>query len=201
MGFQQDYYSDELIQRDHAGVSRAMFEKALLLGETERKILLATRDGNDTIDNYVEVHPPPPHSCQQYQELVRLFGGNWKERKPPTGYYNCAGHVWANRRTTILCPNLMRRFLDEDGYRRLTEQQLIWPGDVAVYVDLDASDEILHVGRVYRLKEGFTPASRPMPWVISKWNSTSGESLHQAYDVPYSKEYHFEVRFYTDRPQ
>ncbi len=54
---------------------------------------------------------------------------------------------------------------------------------------------------VYTLTEGLTQTSARIPWVISKWNSTSGESLHEVYDVHYRKDFNLEVRFYTDRPE
>jgi|GEM_PF-450968 len=177
-----------------------MFEEAQLLGNTERKIILQTRLGN-TIQNYVEVDPPPPHSCRIYRLFANKYGGNWRERKPPTGTYNCAGHVWACRRTTILDPAEWTKILEDDGYRQLADGESPWPGDIAIYVDRDKDDEILHVGRVYKMIDGLQPSSLRIPLVMSKWNSTSGESVHQVHDDPYRKEgFNVRVKFYTDRP-
>jgi hypothetical protein len=177
-----------------------MFDEAQRLGDTERKIALETRLGRP-IDNYVEVDPPPSHSYDKYRLVVDRYGKNWLERKPSTGIYNCAGHVWASRRTTILDAAEWKLILDDDGYRPLRDGERPWPGDIAVYIDRDEDDEILHVGRVYTLGRGLTDASSPIPWVMSKWDSTSGESLHQAPDVPYRIEFNFGVRYYTDRPE
>jgi hypothetical protein len=179
--------------------SGIVFDSAKLLGDTERKIVVHTRLGH-SIDNYVEVDPPPAHCYSQYALFVKTHGARWKERKPPTGVYNCAGHVWASRRTTILEPESWRRILEDDGYRPLLPRESPWPGDIVLYLDQDANGEILHVGRVFELAPGLTESSARIPWVISKWNSTFGESLHRAYDVPYGANFNFEVRFYTDRP-
>jgi hypothetical protein len=177
-----------------------MFEEAQRLGDTERKIALETRLGRP-IENYVEVDPPPFHSRNQYQALVDRCGRDWRERKPATGVYNCAGHVWASRRTTILDPEDWKRILDDDGYRELQNGEVPWPGDIVAYLDQDQGGEILHVGRVYHLARGLAEGSPPIPWVISKWNSTSGESLHQVYDNPYRRDFNVGIRFYTDRPK
>jgi hypothetical protein len=176
-----------------------MFEEARQLGDTERKIALETRAGTP-IDNFVEVDPVPPHCSKRYLDFVTLYGQNWVERKPATGFYNCAGQVWASRRATMLDPMVWAVILVEDGYRPLPQGEIPWCGDIAVYIDRDKEDEILHVARVYALDEGMTATSPRIPLVISKWNSTSGESLHRAFDVPYAREYNFELRFYTDRP-
>ena len=175
-----------------------MFEEVVILGPTERSIPLATRMGTP-IPNLVE-NDPPAHAVSQYRQLVARYGGEWRERKPATGVYNCAGLVWASRRTCILESPAWERIIQEDGYRRLRLGEKIHPGDIAIYVDRDKNNEILHVGRVYRIKPGLAEGASPIPWVISKWNSTSGESMHQAYDVPYTRDFNFEARFYTDRP-
>jgi hypothetical protein len=178
-----------------------MFEKAKRLGDTERSIALETRLGTP-IKNLIETHPPPFYCCNKYRLTVDRFGADWKERKPATGIYNCAGHVWASRRTSILDPQLMKLILEEDGYRRLAPGEKPCPGDIAVYVDLDAQDEILHVGRVYGFERGLADGSPPIPLIISKWDSTSGESLHRAHDVHYgSLGFCFQIRYYTDRPE
>jgi hypothetical protein len=177
-----------------------MFEVAAALGDTEREIPLATARGAK-IDNLVEIDPPPPHSVRAYEALVAACGKGWKERKPATGRYNCAGHVWASRRTTILDVKMYVLIIRDDGYRRLGDAEQVFPGDIAVYADGEEGGEILHVGRVYRLLPGLTPESPLIPYVISKWNSTSGESLHAVFDVPYQK--HFPgllIYFLTDRP-
>ena len=176
-----------------------MFEVAASLGNTEKSIALATRKGR-AIQNFVELHPPPAHSIRQYELLVRKHGSRWRERKPPTGWYNCAGHVWASRRTAIFEPEEYVAIIADDGYHRLDPNEPVVVGDIAVYVDLDSGDEILHVGRVFGTGPGIAEGSKPIPLVISKWNSTCGESLHEAHDVPYNKDFNLEVRYFTDRP-
>jgi hypothetical protein len=109
--------------------------------------------------------------------------------------------VWASRRTSVLEPVVWQQILADDGYRMVLDREIIHPGDLALYVDLENEDEILHVGRVYLVQEGLAPGARPIPWVLSKWDSTSGECMHQCYDVFYFKVFAaIEVRFFTDRP-
>jgi hypothetical protein len=147
------------------------------------------------------VDPPPEHTRNLYRLYVQKYGGNWRERKPATGIYNCAGLVWACRRTTILDPQDWQLIIGDDRYRWLGRDELPCPGDIAVYVDRSANDEILHVGRVFTLSEGITNDARPIAWIISKWNSTSGESMHQAHDVPYAHQgFDIGIRYCTDRP-
>jgi hypothetical protein len=108
--------------------------------------------------------------------------------------------VWASRRTSILEPADWKLIIDDDGYRLLENDEPVFPGDIVAYVDEEKEGEILHVGRVYYLAEGLTPQSKRLPWVISKWNSTSGESLHSMYDVPYTASFRVGYKLYTDRP-
>jgi len=177
-----------------------MFEEARLLGPTERSVVVQTRQGTN-IKNLIELEPGPGERAT-YQRFVAKFGKNWVPRKSPTGIYNCAGHVWASRRTAILEEDQWRLILREDGYRRLGEHEEPAPDDLALYVDVDARGEaLLHVARVLGLCRGVAPDSRRIPWVVSKWNSTSGEAMHHVHDVPYGRqEFHFRMEYWTDRP-
>jgi hypothetical protein len=89
--------------------------------------------------------------------------------------------------------------LREDEYRRIPEASQVWPGDIVAYRDQDA-DEILHVGRVYRVIQGTVPGLANAR-VISKWSDCAGEYLHDYQDVPYPKMgFSITIEFYTDRP-
>jgi len=177
-----------------------MFEEARLLGRTERSIALQTGRGTD-IKNVVQPEPGDA-GRRRYQLLLDKFGGNWRPRRPATGIYNCAGHVWASRRTAILEDDQWALILHEDGYRRLEEDEEPVPDDLVIYIDVGPQKEsFLHVGRVFQLRPGVIPASRRIPWVVSKWDSFSGEVLHDPHDVPYARQ-GFVVRreYWTDRP-
>lgn len=90
--------------------------------------------------------------------------------------------------------------LDEDGYRRLGDMERPVAGDLVLYVD-NRNSEMLHVGRILRLRAGVADGSPPIPWVLSKWNSTSGEVMHRAPDVPFSAQgISHRIEFWTDRP-
>jgi len=131
--------------------------------------------------------------------LIERCGANWQERKPPAGEYNCAGLVWASRRTAIYEPGLWLRIIEEDTYRLLTPVEEPLPGDVAAYIDVER-DEMLHVGRVVDLRPAFQGGTL-IPWILSKWSDVAGEYFHSFRDHPYDM-LGFKVRiaFYTDRP-
>ena len=174
-----------------------MFEELKLFGPTERSIVVQTRKGN-SIDNLVEIEPGEMER-RKYRLLSQLFGQNWIERKPATGVYNCAGHVWASRRTSILPGQAWRTILHEDGYRRLSEMEVPVAGDLVLYTD--EKEEYLHVGMILEMHEGISPQSPKIPWVLSKWNSTSGEVMHFSHDVPYPKQgITATIEYWTDRP-
>jgi hypothetical protein len=174
-----------------------MLEELKLLGPTERSIVVQTRKGTP-VENLIELEPGEPE-CRRYRLLLQRFGQNWKERKPACGVYNCAGHVWASRRTSILADEAWRIILREDGYRLLLDTETPIPGDLALYAD--EPGELLHVGMILEVQKGFDDESPRMAWVLSKWNSTSGEVMHFAHDVPYGKQgIPFKIQYWTDRP-
>ncbi|MBN1591187.1 MAG: hypothetical protein JW888_16865 [Pirellulales bacterium] len=136
--------------------------------------------------------------------LLEKYGKNWTRRKPAVGGYNCAGHVWASRRTAILETEHWKTILRDDGYRRLAGTEEPHVGDLILYVDKaddKADDDYLHVAQIVELREGVTATSPQVPWVLSKWDSTSGEAIHNAYDVPYGRqEFTIDREYWTDRP-
>lgn len=137
---------------------------------------------------------------QRYRALLDKYGQRWTKRKPATGIYNCAGHVWASRRTSILDPQDWQVILRDDDYRLLNESEAPVPGDLVLYLD-QANREALHVGRILGLSPGVASGAQEIPWVLSKWNSTSGEVMHSVHDVPYhSQGIPVAVEYWTDRP-
>ena len=144
-------------------VDLAMFEILAGFGETEKGIDLATSLGTP-IKNLVELDLPPSFVAIRYQDFLKSYGQQWVPRKPVTGRYNCAGHVWASRRTTILEVAEYHKIIREDGYRRISQDEWVMPDDIAVYEDGDQPCEIMHVARVYKLEPGLTPKT-PIPWL------------------------------------
>ena len=176
-----------------------MFEEIRLLGPTEKGIVVQTRKGT-AIKNVLE---PEPGFQQRrlYQRLLEKYGQRWQPRKPATGGYNCAGHVWASRRSGLFDPQDWRIILDDDGYRRLPEHEDPFPGDLVLYVD-SGNEEILHVGEIIEMRPGVTAQSRSIPWVLSKLDAKSGEVMHYVHDVPpwQSQGFLYRIEYWTERP-
>jgi len=166
-----------------------MFEEQRLFGETEQSIRLDTRRGSP-IEN---ARPLEPSGSEDYK--FQIFwqehrGHTWKIRSLPDIHYNCAGHVWASRRTCIYETAEWRKILEQDGYRK-TNQPV--SDDLVLYWLEDNS--LAHVARVCRLVD--SGLSRPTPHVISKWGDTGGEVFHLVSEVPSAIRGRYE--FWTDR--
>ncbi len=172
-----------------------MFDDLYLFGMEERSIVVQTHKGT-ALANVIEVDAGPAHR-RKYRRWSEIHGRQWQTRKPVTGIYNCAGHVWASRRTSLTDPRQWRTILKEDGFVKIDTPVA---DDIVLYVDED-NNEIIHVARVVELREGFTPESEKYPWVVSKWGPISGEAMHFVHDVPYEKDgYRFRIEYWTDRP-
>lgn len=184
------------------------FDHLLLRGGPPRSIKLQTRDGWD-IPNEVAAEPTQA-DVRTFALLVQTYGATWVVRKPPTGGYNCAGHVFACRRTGIFGveggPTLeavVFEVLRRDRYR-LCEHSRRDPahaGDIVLYWSSElATRSLLHVGVVTEVRpihEGGDHMG--LPYVLSKWNDRFGECLHHFRHVPPVME-GCPVEFWTDRP-
>lgn len=104
-------------------------------------------------------------------------------------HYNCAGHVWASRRTCIYELAEWRKILEDDGYQRTSAPV---PDDIVIYY---MAGLMTHVARVHRLIEN--EIGPPVPVVISKWGDTGGEVIHIVSEVPESIRGNYE--YWTDR--
>ena len=171
-----------------------MFELQRLASSGGRSLALQTRAGQN-IRNCVG-GSVAAKELRQFETLVKRFGSMWTVRRPPAGEYNCAGHVWASRRTIVNEEEDWQTILRDDGYR-LTGHPV--PDDIVIYADKQQG--ILHIARVVELRSGIVEGSRPVPFVVSKWGVEGGETIHSVYDVPFSA-HGFEViiQFWTDRP-
>jgi len=179
-----------------------VFEELLLLGRKEESIALQTRKKTD-VPNSMGPECVPPTEVRKFERLLKKFS-NWKPRKPPTGVYNCVGHVWASRRTGVYdrLDEWVLRIRDEDGYRVLnTGNEYPRTGDLVTYWEtLNPHTNFLHIG-IVEMREGIEPSSQRLPFVWSKLDGTSGEVVHYVSDVPYREIFgDFQTEFWTDRP-
>jgi hypothetical protein len=88
---------------------------------------------------------------------------------------------------------LVERIFQEDGYRLVDVPAI---EDLAIYKTSD-NVHVLHVGRVVRLD---SLGSVVIPWILSKWDDSSGEDEHPERDVPYQGQgIPFRIEYWTDR--
>lgn len=176
-----------------------MFEEIRLLGPSARRIELQTHLGTP-IRNEIALHPVPDHAAAKFNRLVRSHP-DWRIRKPATGIYNCFGHVWASRRTAVYdqFDRAVLQVRDDDGYR-VVDWNCETPqsGDIACYWEtINPYKNCLHVGRVVYL----VPRSElpPRVFILSKWDDTSGEVMHESSDLPQNIA-SARLEYWTDRP-
>ena len=116
----------------------------------------------------------------------------------PQGVYNCAGHVWASRRTAIYAESEWQKIYEQDGYRELRSDEDPQIGDLAIYLSETAG--FLHVGTIINLAPPIGQGGSPIPEILSKWDDTSGEFLHFAPDVPFAISIpDWQISYWTDR--
>lgn len=173
-----------------------MFELIQLLGSGERGIALQTRLGRD-IPNTVGAAITAQHQ-RRFQLLLERRGKGWKVRKDPAAGYDCPGHVWASRRTSIYdLEPAWSMILADDGYRQTRHPQ---PDDLVFY--LAAEGALLHIGRIVEVQQGVSPQSPGIPWVVSKWADWTGEVLHNVFQHPYRPpDFDVAIQYWTDRPK
>jgi len=181
-----------------------MFDNLQLLSTSSPDIVLHTRTRRP-IPNEIGCAPTEQH-IRRFQALLKQGQPlGWEVRKPPTGGYNCAGHVWASRRTGIYedLEQNVKYILQDDGYRLIGRENaytLVLQGDLVLYWDSFQQGRLfLHVGMVSEMRDGVTRESPRLPWVLSKWDDVSGEVLHHFKNVPFPAG-DFVVEFWTDRP-
>jgi hypothetical protein len=102
--------------------------------------------------------------------------------------YNCAGMVFANRRTTVDDLAFLYTILSDDHYRQIAQNETV-PGDVVIYRGND--DEITHVGLIH-----WPDLTNATFIVRSQWGN-NGEYLHDLDRVPWV--YGRAAEFWTER--
>ena len=162
--------------------------KVLRIGEID----LATRKGS-----FIRNQRRPEIVLEGLLDLAK----NWESQFPNitrrslSATYNCAGHVFATRRTWIEPEDFSyERVLQEDGYRRLPSEICPVIGDVVVYREKEGG-EPHHVGVVARVVL-IEKAGQNGIWILSKWGDQP-EYLHRLEDVPDIYGRHYE--FWTER--
>lgn len=167
-----------------------MFESPVFLGKKPNSIVLQTRLGNP-VEN--EIGPGlTPVALRWFEKLYSQHKVGWRYRKPCTAGYNCAGLVWANRRTGVYETPEVHKILADDGYRKTEHPDV---DDVAVY--WDDRGQMRHVARVVEVRR-VSGTETTQPWVVSKWNDWGGEILHHVFDIPHRED--LTIEFFTDRP-
>ncbi len=174
-----------------------MFKIARFAGTSGRRIVVQTHKGTD-LENYIAPEATV-QSANLYAAKRRRHPG-WVQRKPAAGVYNCAGMVWASRRTTLPEPSDWRKVLREDNYRPVKGERPC-VGDIVVYIR-EGHTEILHVAVVFSVDrlDASDPHSRVAIRALSKWDNQSGEDSHALDDLVLNggEEYVWEI--WTDRP-
>ena len=158
------------------------------------EIILQTRKRQD-VGNSQSYEPDEKTRGLYY--VFRKPHLSWENRRDACGVYNCAGLVWANRRTSIYEEDEFSKILNDDGYRLLPQEHL-QPNDIVIYRRKALNNErnTLHVGIILRID---LIGKIPVTWVLSKWSDQYGEDIHKLNDVP---EHYgdFLIEFWTDRP-
>jgi hypothetical protein len=122
---------------------------------------------------------------------------NWRFRRDSFGLYNCAGLVWASRRTGISKNDDWLRILADDGYHQISEPEL---DDLVLYMDND-DRTYLHVARIIGFEKGISESSPKIPIVLSKWGHDLGECVHFDHDHALPNDYNVTIEYWTERPK
>jgi len=122
--------------------------------------------------------------------------GQFSELTPRslTAMYNCAGMVFACRRTCVSKMQDVDTVLVDDGYHVVSNQRDVDVGDLVVYRRGSAPK---HVGIVYEKAALLDVGQEPFAFrVLSQWGE-DGEFLHKLSDVPAL--FGDRIEFWSDR--
>jgi hypothetical protein len=154
-----------------------MFEEFRIRGTPITSIALETR-ARRRIDNSV--------SASASAEAIQPAGGG----------YNCAGHIWASRRTAIYERKEWDKILSDDGYRQLRDREPILPGDIVIYRDPDPGIGIIHFAEVMRVEN----QRMNVVFALSKWCDWAGEYLHHVADIQFRQNFpDVHIEYWTER--
>lgn len=156
---------------------REMLEGIGALSSRPISIRLDTRAGN-SIEN--EQSLPTDTSAESRFSAILRKHSSWQVRRACSGVYNCFGHVWASRRTSIYESDEVWKILADDQYRQIQPTDVV-QGDVALYLH-EGTEEIWHAAIVIEIKPIYNTAGK-VPWVLSKWGDAMAEVFHPLEDV------------------
>lgn len=162
-------------------------ESLLLQDPSSDGIDLATSK-NSSIPNVVA--PPICDEARRKYKTLRKRFPNWRNRRSACGRYNCYGHVFASRRTTIYDDKFIYRILEEDGFTEIGLTEMAKAGDIVLYRLRNGI--ILHAGQV-------VDATPDKVVILSKWDDSMGEDFHLATDVPKIYLQESPAQYWTDR--
>jgi hypothetical protein len=176
-----------------------MFEEQKFFGTKPTMIALETRKGIP-ISNEQSLDVP---GAQRKFEKLLLKHDAWSRRVDARPIYNCAGLVWAARRTSIYEDAEFRKIYRDDGYRELLANEEPVISDIAVYHLYD-SEKIIHVGVVWSFEPSVTfengiGTRSVIPMILSKFNDHLGEAIHPLKDIEWPDNKQGKVVFWTDR--
>lgn len=173
-----------------------MFEKEKLLTSRPDQIPLVTK----SIRQIRNAIPPRPGAFY-VDKWIKIKSDHpyWIERKPPTSGYNCAGHIWASRRTAIYDDEgEINQIFEEDQYFKKNYSEII-PGDLVVYFSPYLSGpNFLHVGEILEVPSFVGGIGAPL--LLSKFGDWGGEVLHRLQDVPFGEpNKHYIWEFWSEK--
>lgn len=165
-----------------------MFELPRFTGTPKEGIVVQTARG-ESLANYISP-PPPGNAGMLFAAMCKKHPG-WEVRCGERGRYNCAGLVWANRRTCLTSPNDWQMILSDgkgDDYDYVGSRRDARIGDVVCYREKETK-EILHVGRICKIESLLSGSgvpltgSEPIIHVLSKLDNKLGEVVHRIDDI------------------
>lgn len=124
------------------------------------------------IDNEMHLEKPRQGMLDVAAEIESAHPGT--QLVSASAVYNCFGLAFGSRRTSITDGEQVRKALDDDGFRRLAWDYLLWDvGDIVLY--RTDREEISHVAVVLAMTPRLTGEMDVR--VISAWGE-SGEYVH-----------------------
>src|SRR5690606_3266615 len=119
--------------------------------------------------------PPSVKVPFRRQQREQTFQSWWDRVRGPVSGYNCFGHVFASRRTSLVEPDV-DAILAEDGFGRVNDGEEA-VDDVVVYSDTCGPTHVARVVRV-EMHNIVQNSASPIPFVVSKLDDVSGEYVH-----------------------
>lgn len=164
--------------------------RPILLGE-DGELALETRTGKP-IPNIQKL----PQAPEAIRAAVDMFTRNYPgiRVRSLSSTYNCAGLVFATRRTGIEMVHLPL-IMTEDGYKKVLKPSEVRVCDIVIYRK-EPDGPIRHIGIVVELAFDIENAT-PRFQIVSQWGY-NGEYLHEESEVP-TVHYGSHREYWTER--